>query len=184
MNYHIDKISSFIFLNNIIAPFLTSGHYIFFEPQGMMYYPSLISSTNFWITGAVYLSFGAALLWFLFSLWTTLTFFVFFTLIYSDMVLPIITKELRYGQNEYKSLEKLRNDPQNLVNVYRSVELIHLESLQVVSPTLIPSQALFTQLILMCFYMLIRGRDGLDTSTITVLLLWSLSSLAFWTGVL
>ncbi|OXA62431.1 hypothetical protein Fcan01_00972 [Folsomia candida] len=170
------------------AVFVSLFHYFLF-PESPIYITSHIDTT--------YFTWKGDLLLFLTS--TTFYFFAFghaiwnglmhanCVLTYAFYITPFVTQELCIGRLRYRSRAELRQI-ENLLPVYKSVELLHSITMKTYGAIIVPAQSIFGQVILLCFFMVVRhGSQFIESSNYSLLLI--LTSLGccmftFWSVIL
>lgn len=118
------------------------------------------------------------------GIWNAL-FHATFILTYAFYLTPFICWELRIGRTSYKTIPELRNS-QNLLRVYRWVEIPHGVAMTTYGCLIIPAQAIFAQIILLCVVMLIRHGVEFVKDPTLILMLGGLSAavFSFWSIIL
>ncbi len=117
---------TFAKLNNIVMAGLTLaiGIFPFFDTKGLINYfvtfPIPLHAK--WMTNLITFYIICSL-----SSITTLHMFLAFT--YGYYMVLFYTVELRLGQNNYKTCKQLRENPANLRNEYRAIQVLHLNFL-------------------------------------------------------
>jgi hypothetical protein len=110
-----------------------------------------------------------------------ITFVLVFGLFYIDLVVPMITIELKSRLSKYETSAALRSSSKRIVSVYRSIEILHIGLVELLTWGIFPLRFVFTNLILFCNFMLIRHFHDLDIPTKAILCVWSMMALCVWT---
>jgi len=96
--------------------------------------------------------------------WISVLLYVILLLSYTAAIGPIISKEFRANVATYKTKKSLRS-PKCLPVAYRSIEIMHRFAVQIFGRIIIPIEALLSQFIVFCNFLLIRYWSEIDSTT-------------------
>lgn len=105
---------------------------------------------------------------------------IVFVLSTALLIYPILSRELRPGQNDYATLPELRTTPENIVLVYRTLEIYVKNLLIRFGSIVLPVQAYLSQFVLILNYVLIKNGHEMTGVSIMVALTWSLACQMAW----
>ncbi|OXA62585.1 hypothetical protein Fcan01_00663 [Folsomia candida] len=163
-------------------------HYVLF-PESPIYITSHIDTTHLTWKGNLLLFLTSTIFYFFaigHAIWNGLMHGICI-LTYAFFVTPFVTQELCIGRRSYRSRPELRQI-ENLLPVYKSVELLHSITMKSYGAIIVPAQSIFGKVILLCFFMVVRhGGELIESSNYSLLLI--LTSLGccmfiFWSVIL
>lgn len=100
------------------------------------------------------------------------------------LIYPILCQELRSRRTNYATIPTLRRTPDNIILVYRTVEIFIKNLLIHVGPVILPMQGLLSQFILILNYMLVRHGHSMTLIVLMVALVWTAVCQIAWIIVL
>jgi hypothetical protein len=143
-------------------------HYIFFPDSNihllLIWMPTLLRTH--WITLVLY---GVLWIWLVMALYSIMAFILMVIVTYGALVVPIVCKELVRGKvNGYKTKWMLRLIPRHLTMEYRKIEIIHLNTNEIIGVAIIPFQALVGETVVFSNFVMLTMWEELDGITAAV----------------